>query len=159
MALGLLVAPITMTFPVLPKKPINQDDLLTLVLGIGGPGNCDRVPFSAHIYDVAGRYGEFLRGLIIDAGFTMPNISLLSISYLQLYLSDHHYSFNSLIVMRRQGPGEDERLVLQMFPTLCFIRPISSQRSGSGLLISGANPQLIRLPLELTLTISSTKAS
>jgi hypothetical protein len=61
-----------------------------MVLGISGPGNGDRAPLSAYFYDVAGRYGEFLHGLIVDAGFTMPNISLLSISYLQLYFSCHH---------------------------------------------------------------------
>ena len=35
--------------------------------------------------------------------------------------------------MRRQGLGEDGRLMFQMLPTLWFIRPISPQRSGSSL--------------------------
>src|SRR2546421_4940419 len=72
------------------RSPSIRDDLLTLVLGISGPGNGDRAPFSTYFYDVAGRYGEFQHGIIVDAGFTVPNISLLSIGYLQLYFSCHH---------------------------------------------------------------------
>jgi len=49
--------------------------------------------------------------------------------------------------------------MFQMLPTLWCIRPISPQRSGSGLLISVADPPYLRFPLESTLTISSTEAS
>jgi hypothetical protein len=45
-----------------------------------------------------------------------------------------------------QGSGEDERLVLQMFPTLCLIRPISPQRSGSGLADQRSQTSVIPTP-------------
>ncbi len=51
------------------------------------------------------------------------------------------------------------RLMPQILPTLCFIRPISPQRSGCGLLISGANLHSSNFSGESTLTIPSTKAS
>ena len=97
-----------------PKQPINPCDFLTLVFGISWPGNGNRIALPAHFYEVPGCYPKLFHRSIIDAGFAMPNISLLSISYPQLYLLGHHNWFNSMVVMRRLSSGEDWRLVLSI---------------------------------------------
>src|SRR5207245_10761050 len=80
-----------------PEKPVDPCDFLSLVFGISGPGNGDCSALAAYFYEVAGRYCELLHCRIIDADFTVPNISLLSISYSDLSFFCHYYRFNSSV--------------------------------------------------------------
>jgi hypothetical protein len=99
-----------------PEKPVDPCDFLSLVFGISRPGNGDCGALAAYFYEVAGRYPELLHCRIIDADFTMSNISLFSVSYSDLYFFGHHYWFNSMVVVGRLSLGEDWRLVLRIAP-------------------------------------------
>jgi hypothetical protein len=54
---------------------------LTLIFGIRRPSDRYGSPFSVNIDEVARGYRELLHRLIIDSYFSVPDVSLLSVSY------------------------------------------------------------------------------
>src|SRR5205807_8418036 len=100
-----------------PEEPVHPDYLLPLILRISWPSNRNSRPFSVHVDEVAGGYGELLHCLVIDPDLPVPDIPLFGISDSQLHFLWHSHCISSLTVLfvtglRRSWMAEVGKLVL-----------------------------------------------